>query len=69
LSALHGLVGPDEQLEPYDLALSDLPAAARRGWGERVVGELEGRLGGVGDRTLEIHAGAAYVRAVAPLLE
>src|SRR5512133_3761902 len=45
LSAQHGLVDPDEVLEPYDLALTQLPAAARREWGMDVVAKLIDRYG------------------------
>jgi Family of unknown function (DUF6884) len=45
LSAQHGLVDPDEELAPYDLALTDLSAADRRAWGDQVTEDLEHRMG------------------------
>lgn len=42
LSAKHGLIGPDEVIEPYDETLARMPAAARRLWGARVI-EAMGR--------------------------
>lgn len=65
LSALHGLVDPTRQLEPYDLALNDRPAAERREWGAQVIADLERVAGPLRGRELEVHAGGAYVRALA----
>jgi len=56
LSAKHGLVDPARRIAPYDLALSDLRAAARRRWGERVVGALVERFGSIVDVVFEVHA-------------
>ena len=41
LSALHGLVAPEQVLAPYEQSLHKMPAAQRRAWGERVVRQLE----------------------------
>lgn len=68
LSALHGLVLPADVLAPYDMALSDQPAAYRAAWGERVVAALLDELPDVEGATFEVHAGAAYSDAIsAPL--
>ncbi len=69
LSALHGLVRPDDLLEPYDLALAKQPAAYRDRWGRDVVEQLEAHLAPLRDTTFEMHAGAAYVDAVRRRLE
>jgi hypothetical protein len=70
LSAKYRLVEPDRVLRRYNLALSDLPAAARRLWGKRVVSELEARFGSLKGATFEVHAGAAYRDAItAPLAQ
>jgi hypothetical protein len=61
LSAMHGLVDPEQVLAPYDLALGDLSAAERRGWSRSVLGDLSSKLGDLVDHVFEIHAGAAYV--------
>jgi hypothetical protein len=66
LSAMHGLVDPDARLDPYDLALSDLSAADRRAWGERVVAALEQRFRELNGVAFEVHAGEAYRRAIEP---
>lgn len=60
LSALHGLVHPDQVLEPYDMTLKDAGRAARRDWSRRVLADLDERVGlGRGD-IVEVHAGAEY---------
>lgn len=62
LSAKHGLLHPEAEIEPYDVALKDASAAVRRDWSRRVleaVGrEIRPRPGDV----FEIHAGAEYRR-------
>src|SRR4051794_35422349 len=69
LSAPHGLVGPEQYLEPYDLALSQLSAAARTAWGARVVDQLAARLR-LEKEAFEVHAGAHYLKAIeVPLQE
>jgi hypothetical protein len=60
LSALHGLVTPDQVLEPYDLALTDMPVAARRDWSSHVLAALTEELGELAAYDYEVHAGAAY---------
>ncbi|CAN5359695.1 hypothetical protein BH23VER1_BH23VER1_27080 [soil metagenome] len=64
LSAQHGLVLPEDVLEPYDMALKEQPVHYRTHWGRRVVEALVGRLGCVKGRRFEVHAGAAYVNAL-----
>ena len=41
LSALHALVRPDEELDPYDFGMSELRVRDRERWGERVAVSLE----------------------------
>lgn len=69
LSAEHGLVSPDDWLVPYERYLPDTPASYRAAWAERVVSSLRGRLGVLEGRRIQIHAGAAYVDPLRPLLE
>ena len=57
LSALYGLVWPEEVLAPYDLRLSEQPAAERLRWGEQVTRWVPRVPPG---RVLELHAGEAY---------
>lgn len=61
LSALHGLIPPEEVLEPYDLALTGLPVAARREWSSHVLSALGEELGELAAYDYEVHAGAAYI--------
>ena len=44
LSAKHGLLRPEQVVEPYDLTLNDLPVSERRAWAQRVVGQMEAGL-------------------------
>lgn len=60
LSALHGLVDPEQTLEPYDKTLRTASNAERRAWSERVMVQLRERLGDLEGRVFEIHAGASY---------
>ena len=64
LSAQHGLVSPDEWLEPYDCYLPDMSRDYRRDWGLRVAAQLEESVGRLDGVVFHIHAGAAYVEAV-----
>lgn len=40
LSALHGIVDPEDVIAPYEQTLMNMRAAERRAWGERVVTQL-----------------------------
>jgi len=68
LSALHGLVSPDQVLEPYDMYLAGQPVTYRRQWALRVVRDLIAAVGPLEGRTVEVHAGASYVEPLEPLL-
>lgn len=61
LSALHGLLDPDQRIDAYDLALTDLRHEARRAWSARVLDVLKRRVPSIRDKLIEIHAGANYV--------
>ena len=60
LSAKHRLLDPSEVIEPYDVALKDLPSDARRAWSRKVLDALFGRFGDLSGKVFEIHAGSAY---------
>lgn len=64
LSAEHGLVAPDEWLAPYERYLPDTPPSFRQAWGTWVVERLALLAGGLDRKTIEIHAGSAYVDAL-----
>jgi hypothetical protein len=61
LSAEHGLVAPEEILQPYELRLSTTPARYRQEWGAKVVQQLRDAAGPVDGKTIEAHAGSAYI--------
>ena len=69
LSALHGLVRPDQVLEPYDMALAGQSRQYREAWAGRVVEDLRAQVGPLHGRLIEIHAGSAYAEVILPLLE
>ena len=62
LSAKHGLLDPNIELEPYDLALSDLSPADRRLWSQRVLRDLKASIPELRGKVIEIHAGQDYVK-------
>lgn len=66
LSSRHGLVRPEQVIEPYDLCLARQPIAARREWGRLVIGQLHAVLGHLAGSTLEIHAGSAHIDPIEP---
>ena len=68
LSAEHGLVDPEDLIEPYDLRLSDTDPSLQRAWGERVVRRLLITFGPVEGKVIEIHAGRAYLEPIEDVL-
>ena len=60
LSAKHGLVSPDQMLDPYDETLTTKGRGERRAWADRVLAQLQNALADIGRYDFEIHAGAAY---------
>ncbi|MEX1263849.1 MAG: DUF6884 domain-containing protein [Actinomycetota bacterium] len=61
LSAKHGLVDPDEVLEPYDVTLDSSTATERRAWSDGVLVAIRERLGSLDGLTFEAHAGSNYL--------
>lgn len=61
LSALHGLVPPEQILEPYDETLVATPRGHRRLWAERVLHQIDDVLGNIHGDQFELHAGADYL--------
>jgi hypothetical protein len=41
VSALHGLVTPDHELQPYDFTLKQLRPREREAWGQRAISDLD----------------------------
>jgi hypothetical protein len=60
LSALHGLVSPEDVLEPYDVTLKDASRAELRDWSNKVLARLDDRAGLRPGDVVEIHAGSEY---------
>lgn len=67
LSAKYGLVGPDEEIEPYDQTLKDMGAIEQRAWAERVLVELREKTCLLSDHFIVL-AGDAYRRYLTPAL-
>lgn len=63
LSALHGLVHPDTQLDPYNVTLSEMPAADRAAWTTRTAAQLEQLKG----RRVTVLAGSQYAASCGAL--
>jgi hypothetical protein len=66
LSAEHGVLDPDQELAPYDVALRSLSVSERRSWGERVVHALARRFASLDGMSFEVHAGEAYRTSIEP---
>lgn len=60
VSALHGLVGPDDVLEPYDVTLNDASVLERRRWSDQVLNQITTRIQPDPGDTFEFHAGMNY---------
>ena len=60
ISAKYGLVDPDDIIEPYDVAMSQLSVYQRRQWSQKVIRDLADQLGHLSDCVFEIHAGYSY---------
>ncbi len=69
VSALHGLVDPDEVIPPYDRSINDLTPAERVDWADRVARALRERLPSAVGRHVELHAGQEYATALRRPLE
>lgn len=64
LSAEHGLLDPEEWLEPYERYLPETSRDYRRAWGEKVATQLEQTVGPLAGAVVDVHAGATYVESV-----
>ena len=65
LSAKHGVVEPGCLLQPYDTTIEDLSPAALAMWQAGVRARLSAWFAGAtAGRTLELHAGESYTRAL-----
>lgn len=72
VSGLHGLLLPNELVQPYDFTLTDAPWLDRCGWALAVASDLLAQLPERAREDLtviELHAGAAYVDPLTPVLQ
>jgi hypothetical protein len=67
LSALHGLLDPDEVIAPYDVSLQEMDRQARARWAAYVWEQLRGYLS-PGDRVV-MYAGQDYRAPLLPYLQ
>ena len=67
LSAKHGLVHPDQEIEPYDSTLNTMRAGDRRRWAKGVLGDLAPHLKGA--QTVVFLAGLRYREFLTPNLK
>jgi hypothetical protein len=61
LSARHGLVGPDEQIEPYDLTMSDETPAKQQAWSLKAAQAVIDECERSGIEVVEAHAASVYL--------
>lgn len=69
LSAKHGLLFPDDEIEPYDLTLNDMNSHERREWAEKAFGQMKSRLNFHDFDKVFFHAGKKYREHLIPKLE
>ena len=70
LSAQHGLVAPDQVVEPYNRTLSQMTAGTRKLWAEKTAAELASELRARNPKRLVVLAGELYREFLAePVLE
>jgi hypothetical protein len=67
LSAKHGLLNPETEIEPYEETLTTAGVSHRRHWAKEVFAEIEKCT--KADDLIVITAGDAYCRFLVPLLE
>ncbi|MCY3693523.1 MAG: hypothetical protein OXI54_00190 [Chloroflexota bacterium] len=66
LSAEHGLVHPDDVLDPYEKTLNNMRAAERRAWAEKVQHQMETTLPDADE--IVLFAGQRYREYIEPWL-
>ena len=67
LSAKHGLLSPDEMIEPYDMSLNNMPREECQLWAEKVKQQMDTHLPDA-DKVV-ILAGKRYFEYLLPYLE
>ena len=69
LSAKYGLLLPDDEIEPYELTLKTMTNQQRKLWAEKVVNQLEKRIGLQKIKECYFHTGKEYREHLIPLLQ
>lgn len=60
LSAEHGFLDPEKRIRTYDLTMTDMNAAERIGWSNRVFESIRREFPDLRGKVVEIHAGKSY---------
>jgi len=68
LSALHGLIFPDDRIAPYDLCMTQVPISKQSEWGRNVVAGLK-EIYLLTPIHLVFYAGQQYIRPILAHLE
>lgn len=69
LSAKHGLLLPDEEIDPYDLTLHSMSVARREEWARHVYAQMNDKLAMNEISSVFFHSGAIYREHLSKLLE
>ena len=60
LSARHGLLHPDDMIEPYEETLVGASRRDKRAWAQGVLRQIDAELGDLRGTVVEVHAGKDY---------
>ena len=63
LSAKHGFLDPEKKIGTYDLTMTDMNAAERIDWSNRVFGSIRRKFPDLKGKVVEIHAGKSYAES------
>lgn len=71
LSALHGLLDPDKEIEPYELSLKSMSVQERKEWSEKIIDKLDAmRISRAFPiRRIDFFCGLAYREYLVPRLK
>ncbi len=68
LSALHGLISLEDEIDPYDLTLNDMSTAEKGKWARRVFAQIKEKIPDYKDVHFVILAGMNYRELLEPVL-
>jgi len=69
LSAKYGLLFPDDEIEPYNLTLSDMSSEEVKKWAEKTLNQMRSRLKLEDFTKMYFHTGKKYRQYLIPELE